>query len=138
MKHYQELIQRFWDLNQKKHLGCNAIAMYLYLLKLGNDNNGFVNGEYVNSVSSQKTKVKKSFFSIFKRNVIQIWLMTAIIFGLLYANKVTKKDSRFSKGVNQKTHENNRGAGTLIGMLIGIPISLIISLFYSIYKYFEQ
>lgn len=138
MKLYQELIQRFWDLNQKKHLGCNAIAMYLYLLKLGNDNNGFVNGEYVNSVSSQKTKVKKSFFSIFKRNVIQIWLMTAIIFGLLYANKVTKKDSRFSKGVNQKTHENNRGAGTLIGMLIGIPISLIISLFYSIYKYFEQ
>lgn len=64
--------------------------------------------------------------------------MTAIIFGLLYANKVTKKDSRFSKGVNQKTHENNRGAGTLIGMLIGIPISLIITLFYSIYKYFEQ
>jgi len=41
MKHYQELIQRFWDLNQKKHLGCNAIAMYLYLLKLGNDNKGY-------------------------------------------------------------------------------------------------
>ena len=41
MKHYQELIQRFWDLNQKKHLGCNAIAMYLYLLKLGNDTKGY-------------------------------------------------------------------------------------------------
>ena len=41
MKHYKELIQRFWDLNQKKHLGCNAIAMYLYLLKLGNDNKGY-------------------------------------------------------------------------------------------------
>jgi replication initiation and membrane attachment protein DnaB len=25
----------------KKHLGCNAIAMYLYLLKLGNDNKGY-------------------------------------------------------------------------------------------------
>ena len=41
MKHYQELIQRFWDLNQKMHLGSNAIAMYLYLLKLGNDNKGY-------------------------------------------------------------------------------------------------
>lgn len=38
---YQELIQRFWDLNQKAHLGSTAIAMYLYLLKLGNDNGGY-------------------------------------------------------------------------------------------------
>lgn len=34
--YYQELIQKLWDFN-KKTIGSTAIAMYLYLLKLGND-----------------------------------------------------------------------------------------------------
>ena len=39
--YYLELIQRFWDFNQKAQLNTTAIAMYLYLLKLGHDNNGY-------------------------------------------------------------------------------------------------
>lgn len=35
--YYQELIQKFWDFNEKSKLGSTAIAMYLHLLKLGND-----------------------------------------------------------------------------------------------------
>ena len=39
--YYLELIQRFWNFNQKAQLNTTAIAMYLYLLKLGHDNNGY-------------------------------------------------------------------------------------------------
>lgn len=39
--YYLELIQRFWDYNQKAKLNTTAIALYLYLLKLCNDNNGY-------------------------------------------------------------------------------------------------
>ncbi|QNS41671.1 transcriptional regulator [Chryseobacterium manosquense] len=39
--YYQELIERFWCLNENTRLGSNAIAMYLYLLKLGNENNSY-------------------------------------------------------------------------------------------------
>lgn len=36
---YLELIQRFWDFNQKFQIGSTGISMYLYLLKIGYDNN---------------------------------------------------------------------------------------------------
>lgn len=36
--HYLELIQRFWDFNQKTSIGTKGISMYLYLLKIGSDN----------------------------------------------------------------------------------------------------
>lgn len=39
--YYLELIQRFWDFNQKAQLNTTAIAMYLYFLKLGHDNSGY-------------------------------------------------------------------------------------------------
>lgn len=39
--YYQELIQKFWDFNQKAQLSTTAVAIYLYLLKLANDNNGY-------------------------------------------------------------------------------------------------
>lgn len=39
--YYLELIQRFWDFNQKAKMNTTAIAMYLYLLKLGHDTNGY-------------------------------------------------------------------------------------------------
>lgn len=39
--YYLELIQRFWNFNQKTNIGPTAIAMYLYLLKTGNDNNAY-------------------------------------------------------------------------------------------------
>lgn len=39
--YYQELIERMWNFNQRIKLGSTAIAMYLYLLKLGNDTNGY-------------------------------------------------------------------------------------------------
>ena len=39
--YYLELIQRFWKYNQKINLGSTAIAMYLYLLKLGNDTDSY-------------------------------------------------------------------------------------------------
>lgn len=39
--YYQELIERMWNFNQRIKLGSTAIAMYLYLLKLGNDANGY-------------------------------------------------------------------------------------------------
>ena len=39
--YYLELIQKFWDFNQKAQLNTTAIAMYLYLLKLGHDANGY-------------------------------------------------------------------------------------------------
>jgi biotin operon repressor len=39
--YYQELIQKFWNLNQKAQLSTTAVAIYLYLLKLANDNNGY-------------------------------------------------------------------------------------------------
>lgn len=39
--YYQELIERMWIFNQNNKLGSTAIAMYLYLLKLGNDTNGY-------------------------------------------------------------------------------------------------
>lgn len=35
---YLELIQRFWDFNQKFQIGSTAISMYLYFLKIGYDN----------------------------------------------------------------------------------------------------
>jgi|APEBP8051072266_1049373.scaffolds.fasta_scaffold00126_69 hypothetical protein len=39
--YYLELIDRFWDFNKKVRLGSSAISMYLYLLKLGNDNDSY-------------------------------------------------------------------------------------------------
>lgn len=39
--YYLELIQRFWNFNQKTHIGPTAIAMYLYLLKTANDNDAY-------------------------------------------------------------------------------------------------
>jgi replication initiation and membrane attachment protein DnaB len=39
--YYLELLQKFWDFNKNVLIGSNAIAMYLYLLKLGNDCNGY-------------------------------------------------------------------------------------------------
>lgn len=36
--HYLELIQRFWDFNQRTSIGTTGISMYLYLLKIGSDN----------------------------------------------------------------------------------------------------
>ena len=39
--YYLELIQRFWYFNQKAQLNTTAIAMYLYLLKLGHDENRY-------------------------------------------------------------------------------------------------
>lgn len=39
--YYLELIQKFWNFNQKAHLNTTAIAMYLYLLKLGHDENRY-------------------------------------------------------------------------------------------------
>ncbi|GEN71160.1 hypothetical protein [Chryseobacterium lathyri] len=39
--YYQELIQKFWKFNQKAPLSTTAVAMYLYLLKLANDNNRY-------------------------------------------------------------------------------------------------
>lgn len=38
--YYLGLIKRFWNFNQRVNLGPATIAMYLYLLKLANDNNG--------------------------------------------------------------------------------------------------
>ena len=39
--YYLELIQKFWNFNQKINIGSTAIAMYLYLLKLGNDTDDY-------------------------------------------------------------------------------------------------
>lgn len=39
--HYLELLQRFWDFNQKKSIGTTGISMYLYLLKIGSDNDSY-------------------------------------------------------------------------------------------------
>ncbi len=39
--YYLELIQKFWNFNQKVKLNTTAIAMYLYLLKLGHDENRY-------------------------------------------------------------------------------------------------
>lgn len=39
--YYLELIDRFWDFNQKARLGSSAISLYLYLLKLGKDNDSY-------------------------------------------------------------------------------------------------
>lgn len=39
--YYLELIDRFWDFNQKARLGSSAISMYLHLLKLGKDNDDY-------------------------------------------------------------------------------------------------
>lgn len=39
--YYLELIDRFWDINQKARLGSSAISMYLHLLKLGKDNDDY-------------------------------------------------------------------------------------------------
>ena len=39
--HYLELIQRFWDFNQKTSIGTTGISMYLYLLKIGSDNDSY-------------------------------------------------------------------------------------------------
>ncbi|SEM45036.1 hypothetical protein SAMN05421856_103306 [Chryseobacterium taichungense] len=36
--HYLELMQRFWDFNPKQSIGTTGISMYLYLLKIGSDN----------------------------------------------------------------------------------------------------
>lgn len=36
---YLELIQRFWDFNQINQIGSIGISMYLYLLKIGYDDN---------------------------------------------------------------------------------------------------
>ncbi|WP_292009283.1 hypothetical protein [Chryseobacterium sp.] len=41
MMYYQELIQKFWESGPKAQLGTTAVAIYLYLLKLANDNNGY-------------------------------------------------------------------------------------------------
>jgi len=41
MMYYQELIQKFWESGPKAQLGTTAAAIYLYLLKLANDNNGY-------------------------------------------------------------------------------------------------
>ncbi|MEN2435799.1 hypothetical protein AAH994_10330 [Weeksellaceae bacterium A-14] len=35
--YYAELIQKFWSFNERAKAGSTAVAMYLYLLKLGND-----------------------------------------------------------------------------------------------------
>lgn len=39
--YYLELIEKFWDFNQKERLSTTSVAMYLYLLKLGNDRGGY-------------------------------------------------------------------------------------------------
>ncbi|MEN2436480.1 helix-turn-helix domain-containing protein [Weeksellaceae bacterium A-14] len=39
--YYLRLIQRFWDFNQKAKLSTTAVAVYLYLLNLANDNDGY-------------------------------------------------------------------------------------------------
>ncbi|ATN06709.1 MULTISPECIES: hypothetical protein [Chryseobacterium] len=39
--YYQELIQKFWESGPKAQLGTTAVAIYLYLLKLANDNNRY-------------------------------------------------------------------------------------------------
>ncbi|SHF39647.1 hypothetical protein [Chryseobacterium sp. OV279] len=39
--YYQELIQKFWESGPKAQLGTTGVAIYLYLLKLANDNNGY-------------------------------------------------------------------------------------------------
>ena len=36
--HHLELMRRFWDFNQKTSIGTTGISMYLYLLKIGSDN----------------------------------------------------------------------------------------------------
>lgn len=38
---YLELIRRFWDFNQKNQIGSTGISMYLYLLKVGYDREGY-------------------------------------------------------------------------------------------------
>ncbi|THV57543.1 helix-turn-helix domain-containing protein [Chryseobacterium candidae] len=39
--YYQELIQKFWESGPKAQLSTTAVAIYLYLLKLANDNNEY-------------------------------------------------------------------------------------------------
>ncbi|WP_139422757.1 hypothetical protein [Chryseobacterium mulctrae] len=39
--YYLELIQRFWDFNQKAQLNTTSITFYLYLLNLASNNNGY-------------------------------------------------------------------------------------------------
>lgn len=39
--YYLELIDRFWDFNHKARLGSSVISLYLYLLKLGKDNDSY-------------------------------------------------------------------------------------------------
>jgi replication initiation and membrane attachment protein DnaB len=38
---YLELIRKFWDFNYKNQIGSTGISMYMYLLKIGDDNNGY-------------------------------------------------------------------------------------------------
>lgn len=38
---YLELIQRFWDFNHKNPIGSTGISMYLYLLKIGYEKDGY-------------------------------------------------------------------------------------------------
>ncbi len=39
--YYHELIQKFWEFGPKAQLSTTAVAIYLYLLNLANDNNGY-------------------------------------------------------------------------------------------------
>lgn len=39
--YYSELIHKFWKFNEKINIGATAIAMYLYLLKLAKDADGY-------------------------------------------------------------------------------------------------
>lgn len=39
--YYQELIHKFWEFSQKAQLSTAAVAIYLYLLKLANDNDSY-------------------------------------------------------------------------------------------------
>jgi hypothetical protein len=56
--HYLELIQRFWEFNQKASIGTTGISMYLYLLKIGSDNDscGFQISDVVISIELGVTR----------------------------------------------------------------------------------
>jgi hypothetical protein len=51
--YYLELIQRFWDFNQKNQIGATGISMYLFLLKTGYDNNRY--DFHISDVAMSKT-----------------------------------------------------------------------------------
>jgi hypothetical protein len=68
--YYLELLQRFWDFNQKNQIGAVGISMYLFLLKTGYDNDRYdfrisdvmvskVLGLTRKTVKSTKEKLKK-------------------------------------------------------------------------------